>query len=813
MSNAAKVPVLACARAYVRNGGVSFVQSYLKHSLVPLARIAAHLPDTGIIWDLGCGEGILTNLVARAKPRCQIVGFDRDSARIAVAAKNAAPNATFQVHDIFDLPQPQRIDGLIMNDVVHHQAFGRQPVLLAKALRLLRPGGAIVLKEVDRNDQADRRMTEFFDSRLYPDDELCFRTRADWLSLWGRLCVRDVVVDKVRHPWPASRTLLLATRPADADLFDEAGFIAETVAGNKKVDAATVTVFVTGATGFIGGHLARRLMKDGIVGKKVRLLALTRDPDRLPADLRAAGAIAVPGDLDDLPRLKNIFEGVDYVFHLAAEVKLTHGTDLWRNNYAGTVSLLAALEGRPLRRFVHASTMGAVDRAPTDPCTTPLDEGIAPNPLSEYGRTKLRAEEVVAASRLPYAILRVCWSYGSGMTPDTHVRFLTQGVADRKPFSFVDFPGKVSIVAVDDLVDALLLIAEREQASNQLYYVSDGRALSLGSLLRRAGSVIGRRAAFVRIPAPVSALARALRRFLPLQLQNLNSNVLWVDNSKIVTLGLQPKVTQRQGLANLAMDLELIPKSSHPLISIITGAASGIGLALAEALDAEGHRLLLIDSNSALSDVAVRLGAAHLVLDLTKAESIDTIDRFLSEHALQLDWVINCAGMGARGAVAEADAGREDMTVELNALALVRLSRLALRRFRAAGRGTLINIGSSAGFQPLPYMAAYAASKAFTQSFTRSLIGETRDRPGIHVMLANPSGTATGFQRAAGVKTRSGEQLMAPAEVAQRIVAAAYAGKPEVTIGRSGRAMQLAARLLPMRLQVRLWAKLMSSLR
>ena len=813
MNNAANVPVLACARDYVRNGGVSFAQSYLKHSLVPLAAIAAHLPDSGVIWDLGCGEGILTNLVARAKPGCRVVGFDRDGARIALAVKNAAANASFEVRDIFDLPEDTRIDGLIMNDVVHHQAFARQPVLLAKALRLLRPGGAIVLKEVDRNDRADRGMTAFFDSRLYPDDELCFRTRADWLSLWARLGVRDVAIEKVRHPWPASRTLFLATRPTDADLLDEAAFVAETAAGNRTHGASGVTVFITGATGFIGGHLARRLLAHGIAGRQVRLLALTRDPQRLPADLRAGGAVAVPGDLDDLPRLGAIFEGVDYVFHLAAEVKLTHGTDLWRNNYSGTVSLLAALAGRPLRRFVHASTMGAVDRAPADPCTAPLDESIAPHPLSEYGRTKLRAEEAVVASRLPYSILRVCWSYGAGMTPDTHVRFLVQGVADRKPFAFVDFPGKVSIVAVDDLVDALILIAERGEATNQLYYVADGNALSLGSLLRRAGSVIGRRAASIGIPGPVSAAARAVRRFLPLQLQNLNSNVLWVSNAKIVKLGFKPKVKQRQGLASLATDLGLIPPSNQTLISIVTGAASGIGLALAEILAVEGHRLLLIDNNAALSEVAAGLDAAHLVLDLTRAESIGVIDRFLDERLLQPDWVINCAGVGARGAVTELDGGREDLTVELNALALVRLSRLALRRFRAPGRGTLINIGSSAGFQPLPYMAAYAASKAFAQSFTRALIGETRDQPGIHVMLANPSGTATGFQAAAGVKTGAGEKLMTPQEVASRIIAAAYAGKPEVTIGSSGRAMQFAGRLLPMRLQVRLWTKLMSSLR
>jgi len=811
MTRSATTGVLDSARAYT---GVSPIQSYLKHSLVPLELIASHLPESGTIWDLGCGEGILTNLVARAKPNCKFVGFDRDPSRIEIARKNAAPNVTFELRDIFELPDGEQIDGVIMNDVVHHQPFGRQPVLLAGALRRLRPGGAIVLKEVDRNDKADRGMTQFFDSKLYPDDILSFRTRDDWLKLLRRLGVSDITVEKVKHPWPASRTLFLAKRPPGVDLFDEAAFVAETAAANKAVGISTATIFITGATGFIGGHLARRLLRDGLEGRKVRLLALTRDPGSLPAALKSADVIAVPGDLDDLPRLRNIFDGVDYVFHLAAEVKLTHGTDLWRNNYDGTVALLEAVKGWPVRRFVHASTMGAVDRAPTDPCTTPLDETVVPHPLSEYGRTKIRAEEAVKASGIPFSILRICWAYGSGMTPDTHVRFLTQGVGNGKPFSFVDFPGRVSIIAADDLVDALLLVAQKAEAENQTYFVSDERPLSLGSLFRRAGSVIGRRAAFMRIPGPVSALARSVRRFLPLQLQNLNSDVLYVSSAKLARLGFRPKISQRQGLAELAQDLGLLQPSGRRLITVLTGAASGIGMALAERLDREGHRLLLVDRDeTSLIDVARRLEAEFLVLDLTETSSAQAIEDYLSKNALQPDWVINCAGIGLRGAVGTGDGAREDLVVRLNSEALIRLSRLAVIAFKQVGRGTLINVGSSAGFQPLPFMAVYSASKSFVQTYTRSLIGELNGEPGIHVMLANPSGTDTRFQQSAGVKKGPDERLMTAKEVADRIVDAAYAGKSEVTIGHVGRAMQLMVRVLPVRLQIRLWTRLMGSLR
>lgn len=811
----ANVPVYAYARSYMRGGGVSPAQSFLKHSLVPLEAIATHLPERGVIWDLGCGEGILTNLVARAKPDCTVIGFDRDAERLEIARRNAAPNASFEVGDIFELPDRGPIDGVIMNDVVHHQPFVRQPVLLMDALKRLRPGGALVLKEVDQTDKPDRMMTQFFDSRLYPDDPLCFRAKDDWLALLARLGARDVKAVRIRHPWPASRTLFLARRPDDAALYSEQEMVYSVIAENEAAArAGAATVFMTGATGFIGRHLARKLLRDGLAGQPVRLLVLARRPDRVDADLLATGAVAVPGDLSDLQRLARIFQGVDYVFHLAAEVKLTKGADLWRNNYHGTVDLLNACAGTGLKRFVHASTMGAVDRAPGDPCTTPLDETSPAHPLSEYGETKLRAEEAVRESGLPYSIIRVPWGYGAGMTPDTHVRFLTQGVGDGKPFSFIDFPGRVSICAIDDLVDAFIMASERDDMLNDVYFVSDGRPLSLGDLFRRAGSVIGRRAAFIPVPKPAAALARAVRRYLPLQLQNLNSDVLCVSNAKIVGRGFRPKTPQRQGFANLAQDLGLIPMTDRLLVSILTGAASGIGQALAEAMTREGHRLLLIDRNeAALADVADRFGADRLALDLTDDGAIAEIEKYVDEGRYQLDWVVNCAGIGVRGDVTDLDRKRQDDVLRVNVSALAGLSRLALQHFRKVGRGVLINVGSTAGFQPMPHMAAYAASKAFVQNYTRSLVGEMKDLPGVVILLANPTGSATGFQQAAGVKTMAGEKLMPAEVVAERIIDAAYARKHEITLGLKGQGMSLVARLLPMNLQIDLWSKLMKSMR
>jgi nucleoside-diphosphate-sugar epimerase len=806
------------AANYARSGGVSLAQSFLKHSLVPTSLLCERLPADGLVLDLGCGEGILTNSLADRRPDCRFLGIDRDQSRLAIATRNAAPNATFQVGDIFELELEDEADAAILNDVAHHHGYSSQGLLLRKAMSCLRPGGLLILKEVDICDRLDHRMTEFFDRRLYPADKLSFRTLADWQSLLRRLGVTMIDSAWFRHPWPASRTIIFANcpdalrRPEDA-----AATIGD--ANMRAREEGKIVVFLTGATGFIGGHLARRLLAEGFDGKPVRLVVLCRDPARKSDDL--AGATPLFGDLDEMPNLRAALRDVDYVFHLAAEVKLKGGRDVWRNNYHGTVKLLEACkEAIGLKRFVHASTVGAVDRGPSDPCVQPLTEEMPAHPLSEYGRTKLMAEEAVQASGLPYSILRVPWAYGSGMTPDTHVWFLTEGVAKRKLFSRFHFPGRVSVITAADLVDAFLLVASHKDAINESYFASDGQAIALGDLFRQYASVAGLRVRRLGIPRLATFFARRLRPALPLAVQCLNSDVLWASPDKLFDLGFRPRLTQRQGLALLAeaqgrrQTVSVGKNGSRLIVSLVTGAAGGIGKAVAHCLAGEGHRLLLIDRNEeVLALQAESLNAEYLAMDLTDPDAAERIEAFLDERGYLLDWVVNNAGIGARGASDVIDPSVLRAVEALNCSALRALSGLAIRHFKQAGTGTLVNIGSSAGFQPMPYMAVYGASKSYVQSFTLALAGEVAGEKGISVVLVNPSGVDTGFQAAANVRKNPGERLHSADEVAAVVVDSGERGSLCKTIGLRGRLMALLGRVVPLGLQVRLWAQLMDKLR
>jgi short-subunit dehydrogenase len=111
-------------------------------------------------------------------------------------------------------------------------------------------------------------------------------------------------------------------------------------------------------------------------------------------------------------------------------------------------------------------------------------------------------------------------------------------------------------------------------------------------------------------------------------------------------------------------------------------------------------------------------------------------------------------------------------------------------------------------------MAVYAASKAYVLSFTRALMGEYLHHPDIKVFLVSPSGTATDFQKTAGVRrddTR--EKLLPPEQVAAKILEAISKDRREIIVGLSGNGMSLLARMLPAAIQVRIWRKLMSEKR
>jgi len=193
--------------------------------------------------------------------------------------------------------------------------------------------------------------------------------------------------------------------------------------------------------------------------------------------------------------------------------------------------------------------------------------------------------------------------------------------------------------------------------------------------------------------------------------------------------------------------------------TLITGASSGIGEAFARRLAAEGHDLVLVArSENKLHELCDELMLKHknitahyIPTDLTAYGSQEELFKETERHNFEIDWLINDAGIGAMGDFSELELDRALEMVSLNVSALVSLTHLYLKGMRKRGSGKIINVSSAAGFQPIPFMAVYAATKAFVTSFSEAIAEENRPY-GIQVLALCPGSTKTNFFVASNIE-------------------------------------------------------------
>ncbi len=191
-----------------------------------------------------------------------------------------------------------------------------------------------------------------------------------------------------------------------------------------------------------------------------------------------------------------------------------------------------------------------------------------------------------------------------------------------------------------------------------------------------------------------------------------------------------------------------------PKTALITGASSGIGLELAHLFARDGYRLVLVARNRStlrqLGDdlqsrysVTVRIEPKDLAHPATPAE----LYQELQESGILLDVLVNNAGFGGAGAFVNTDWNHEAEMMQVNIVALTHLTKLFLPQIRAR-EGMIMNVASTAAFQPGPFMAVYYASKAYVLSFTEALAEELRGT-GVKVSCLCPGPVKTNFQKRA----------------------------------------------------------------
>ncbi|PAX08661.1 SDR family NAD(P)-dependent oxidoreductase [Sphingomonas lenta] len=191
--------------------------------------------------------------------------------------------------------------------------------------------------------------------------------------------------------------------------------------------------------------------------------------------------------------------------------------------------------------------------------------------------------------------------------------------------------------------------------------------------------------------------------------------------------------------------------------ALITGASAGLGEGFARELARRGHDLILTARRAErLYEIAAELRGAHGVAvhvfasDLAEADAPDRLLADVAEAGLTVDTLINNAGYGLRGHFAEQDRGQVLGMIDLNCRSLVALAHGVLPQMLERGGGGILNLASTAAFQPGPWMAVYYATKAFVLSFSEALHEEVRDR-GVRVTALCPGPTRTEFAGRAGM--------------------------------------------------------------
>jgi short-subunit dehydrogenase len=244
--------------------------------------------------------------------------------------------------------------------------------------------------------------------------------------------------------------------------------------------------------------------------------------------------------------------------------------------------------------------------------------------------------------------------------------------------------------------------------------------------------------------------------------------------------------------------------------ALITGASKGIGRAIARELASRKIDVLLVArSETLLAELTAEIKKEHgvqshyLVLDLSRPDAAERIYSWCAGQNYRVSFLINNAGYGLSGSFESRSLEESVDMLNVLILSAVKLMRLFLPHLREQKKAYILNIGSSAAYQAVPYLAAYAAAKSFMVSFSRALKYELRNS-NVVVSVVSPGVTDTDFPIRANVPEKglkTAEKIsMSPEAVARIAVSSMFKGRTEVVTGLLTKATFFFVKLLPKKL-------------
>jgi nucleoside-diphosphate-sugar epimerase len=297
------------------------------------------------------------------------------------------------------------------------------------------------------------------------------------------------------------------------------------------------SVLVTGASGFIGAPLVRALVREGW-----QVRAAARDPASM-LTIKGAERVVMP-ELARPADWSPLLDGISHVVHLAgiAHAPGALPDDLYTRINAEAVGELAdAARGR-IERLVFISSVRAQVGLAADHA---IRESDPPQPTDAYGRSKLAAERLIAASGVSFTVLRPAVVYGRGVKGN--IASLATLARTAMPLPFAGLENKRSLLALQNLLSAITLVLTKDAAAGETFLAADPEPISVADLVTAMREGLGRAPHLVRVPA--GAVKRLMASFGKEAEWDRLSGSFIIDAAKLMGIGWRPSVTTREGVA------------------------------------------------------------------------------------------------------------------------------------------------------------------------------------------------------------------------------------------------------------------------
>jgi len=264
-----------------------------------------------------------------------------------------------------------------------------------------------------------------------------------------------------------------------------------------------MNILITGATGFIGRHLA------GALSKTFSVRCLVRKSSNI-TPLRDSNIDIVYGDLLDKDSIFPALDGIDLVYHLAGEVYSRRKQNYYKGNVLATQNLLEACKEKGTKRIIYLSTVGVYKPVTT---RTLLTEESECEPITIYGKTKLEAEGLIKQCKIPWVIVRAPIVYGPYQPPVLNRLFL-DAFTKRKIYNVGKGDNPRSFCFIGNLVDGLMLLANKPEANGKLYILSDDSPYTFDEIITTICGVIGQKVKVVHLPSILGNISWQINNFM-----------------------------------------------------------------------------------------------------------------------------------------------------------------------------------------------------------------------------------------------------------------------------------------------------------